>query len=84
MPAIPYLKKGDSNLYLEQFLIKPEEPEIEPSVKSKENSRKDDNESSFRDEDFEVEETVKFNPSAFHNFQKHLTVCLKHSIEFPN
>ena len=33
------------------------------------------------DEDFSVSSKGKFNPSAFHNFQKHLTVCLKHSIE---
>jgi hypothetical protein len=82
--SIPYLKKGDSNVYLEQFLAKQEEEEPEPSVKSKEESKRDENYSGSKDEDFEVEEVNKFNPSAFHNFQKHLTVCLKHSIEIPN
>ena len=27
---------------------------------------------------------TKMNPSAFHNFQKHLTVALKHAIVLPN
>jgi hypothetical protein len=25
--------------------------------------------------------TPKFPPSSFHNFQKHLSVCLKHTVE---
>lgn len=29
LPAIPYLKRGDSNIYLDQFLIKGED-EIKP------------------------------------------------------
>jgi hypothetical protein len=32
------------------------------------------------DESYQVSEQTHFNPSAFHNFQKHLTVCLKHGI----
>ena len=38
--------------------------------------------SSPKDESYQVEDVVQFNPSAFHNFQKHLTVCLKHSLNF--
>ena len=30
----------------------------------------------------EEQQDVPVNPSAFHNFQKHLTVALKHSVSF--
>ena len=32
--SIPYLKKGDSNVYLEQFLAKPEDSPMSPALPS--------------------------------------------------
>jgi hypothetical protein len=73
------LKRGDSNLYLDQFLVKP--PESVSPEPPREDSKRYDDYSGSGDESFELSEVNKLNPSAFHNFQKHLTVCLKHSIE---
>ena len=83
--SIPYLKKGDSNIYVDQFLAK-EEPELrieeplmlpQPAPKVE---KKEENYSEEPDESFTVSDGSKFNPSAFHNFQKHLTVCIKNAI----
>jgi hypothetical protein len=66
-------------MYLDQFLVKNEEPQPVPSPEQP--SKKEEANSVELDEDFSLSSKGKFNPSAFHNFQKHLTVCLKHSIE---
>jgi hypothetical protein len=81
--SIPYLKKGDSNSYLDQFLIKKEEEEAVPELPNKEES-KDPSLSQEKDEEYLVEEEPRFNTSSFHNFQKHLTVSLRHSIDIPH
>lgn len=77
--SVPYLQRGDSSMYLDQFLAKNEEPE--PPKQPEEPEKKEEVPSNSHDEDFSLSERGKFNPSAFHNFQKHLTVCLKHSID---
>lgn len=66
-------------MYLDQFLAKNEEPEEVKQVEEPE--KKEEKQSNSHDEDFSLSDKGKFNPSAFHNFQKHLTVCLKHSID---
>ena len=80
MPSIPYLKKGDSSIYVDQFLAKEEEQPLPEAVPKVEEVREESSPSVKADESFQISETVHFNPSAFHNFQKHLTVCLKHGI----
>ena len=79
--SIPYLKKGDSSIYVDQFLAKEQEelPALTPRV---EEVREESLSSKKDDESFQVSEPMNFNPSAFHNFQKHLTVCLKHALNF--
>lgn len=79
MASIPYLKKGDSSIYVDQFLVKEEEPlpALAPKV---EEVKEESSPSNKADESYQVSEIAHFNPSAFHNFQKHLTVCLKHAL----
>ena len=68
-------------MYLDQFLAKNEEPEEQKLAQKP--SQKEEEPRSVEDEEYSVEDKGKFNPSAFHNFQKHLTVCLRHSIDIP-
>lgn len=77
--SIPYLKKGDSNIYLEQFLAKEQDPSL-PAPKLDEPRDEDISSPNNADESYQISESTHFNPSAFHNFQKHLTVCLKHAV----
>lgn len=77
---MPYLKRGDSSHYLDQFFAK-DEPELPPA--REEEVKREERGSQEEDDDFSLSERVKFNPSAFHNFQKHLTVALKHAIRMP-
>jgi hypothetical protein len=76
--SLPYLKRGDSSHYLDQFFAK-DEPEPQPP--REEEAKREERGSQEEDDDFSLSERVKFNPSAFHNFQKHLTVCLRNCIE---
>ena len=73
------MQRGDSSKYLEQFFAKEEAPPA--PVSPPEPSKEARSISHDLDEDFSLSSKGKFNPSAFHNFQKHLTVCLKHAIE---
>ena len=77
--SLPYLQRGDSSKYLDQFFAKNEEPPVASS--HSESPKKEEKNSPELDEEFSLSSTGKFNTSAFHNFQKHLTVCLKNSIE---
>ena len=82
---IPYLKRGDSTVYIGQFLAKEEEPspakiKLNPPIVNEDPKEEHSEMESFS----HARGDTKINPSAFHNFQKHLTVALKHCVILPN
>lgn len=82
---IPYLKRGDSTVYIGQFLAKEEEPSPAKPIFNPPVVNEDPKEEHSEMESVsQVSARTKMNPSAFHNFQKHLTVALKHAIVLPN
>ena len=56
------------------------EDHIPSESPSKNSSDKDENYDEQEDEEFQPDEPTETTPSSFHNFQKHLTICLKKSI----